>query len=384
MTKKTRLIILIFCVASFFIASPILVAYSMGYRFDLEKLEVTATGGIYVRTFPAADQITIDSKTSDKPGMFGNSIFIQSLLPKNHTVFIQKAGYFDYSKTLSVKENQVTKLENVLLFKKSVSFEFIIDPLMQVGKANYPFNLQDKYVIKNSNLYYSTLPENATLTVTQKNTPLIKKIAAFTLQSNNILWLGTDGFLYQSDLNNLATEPIKLTTTPIKETKIGVYKIITDSKNTFVNNNGSLLILDTKMFDLKNLKDNITDAKISPDGYNLVYSSAGKIYLYTLSADPNRNYLEPKKTTLLYDSKDAVNDFVWLNNDYVITSSADKITISEIDYRGNINTISLPATATTTTKTIEIKNPKILFNQQWGRLFISTGSTLLLTEKLVP
>ncbi|MGD0577154.1 MAG: hypothetical protein ABSA74_03715, partial [Candidatus Staskawiczbacteria bacterium] len=75
MTKKTRLIILLSCVACFVIIAPILVAYSEGYRFDFEKDKIVATGGIYVRTFPAADKIIIDSDISEKPGLFLNYIF---------------------------------------------------------------------------------------------------------------------------------------------------------------------------------------------------------------------------------------------------------------------------------------------------------------------
>ena len=135
MTKKTRLTILLVCVACFFVIAPILVLYSMGYRFDFEKMKITATGGIYVRTFPAAGQITIDYKISEKPGMFSNSIFVQSLLPKDHTISIKKSGYYDYFKTLPVQEKQVTKLEDVLLIKKNIQFDVITD------NAQSPFNL---------------------------------------------------------------------------------------------------------------------------------------------------------------------------------------------------------------------------------------------------
>ena len=117
MTKKTRSLILLFCIICFFAIAPVLVAYSMGYRFDFGKMKVVATGGIYIKTLPSAEQIIIDSNISIRPRMFSNDFFVQSLLPKNHTVFIEKTGYHDYSKTLPVKESQVTKLENVLLIK---------------------------------------------------------------------------------------------------------------------------------------------------------------------------------------------------------------------------------------------------------------------------
>ena len=131
MTKKTRLIILLFCVACFFVVAPVLVLYSEGYRLDFKKMAVVATGGIYVRTFPAADKVTIDYGIVEKPGLFSNSIFVQSLLPEPHTVSIIKNGYYDYFKTLPVKEKEVTKLENVMLLKKAVTFTAL------ANKINY-------------------------------------------------------------------------------------------------------------------------------------------------------------------------------------------------------------------------------------------------------
>ena len=365
MNKKTRLIILLFCVVCFLVIAPILVLYSMGYRLDFEKMEVVATGGIYVRTFTAAEQIIIDSNISEKPGLFSNSIFVQSLLPKNHTVSIKKDGYYDYFKTLPVQESEVTKLENVLLFKKNIQFEIIAD------KTQSPFDKLEKFIIKNNNLYYSSSPENANISADQKLVPILKNLAAFKTINNNIIWLGTDGFLYQSDLTGqtaqIQSNATKLVLKSLKIDKNGSYKIISDSQNIFLNNNGELLLLNTKTNSLDNFYTQVKDAKISPDGKNIVYFNDKEIRISLLSKQP-----ETKKT-LLYKSSENITDFVWLNNDYIIFVSGDKIIISEIDYRGNINAITLPQ-----------KTDKIFFNQQDNKLYILTGGTLLASEKLTP
>lgn len=303
----------------------------MGYRVDFEKMKIVATGGIYVRTFPAADQITIDSKINKTPGLFANSIFTQSLLPKNHTVSIKKDGYYDYNKTLPVQEKEVTKLENVLLFKKNILFEAVID------ETQSPFNQQDKFFIKNNSLYYSNISANIGITTIQKSTPVLKNLIAFTISNNNIIWLGTDGLLYKSELASLSVNPVKLTLTPLEIDKKGFYKI-------------------------------------SPDGKNIVYFTNQEIYIFLLS-DPitlQQNSGQDKRV-LLYKSKENITDCLWLNNDYVIFNTGDKIIISEIDYRGNINTVTLPQTA-----------DKIFFNRQDNKLYILTENTLLSSEKLTP
>jgi len=125
MTKKKRLIILLIYAVLFFAITPYIVLYSLGYRIDVASKRIIATGGIYVKALPQGTDIIIDSKIKNKTGLFSNTVFVQNLLPKQHAVLIQKEGYHDYQKNLLVRENQVTKLENVVLFKQKMLFDLL-------------------------------------------------------------------------------------------------------------------------------------------------------------------------------------------------------------------------------------------------------------------
>ena len=456
MSKKTRLIILFICVVCFFIAAPVLVAYSMGYRFDFERLKVVATGGIYVRTFPAAGQITIDSDISEKPGMFANYIFVQSLLPKNHTVLVKKSGYYDYSKTLPVQENQVTKIENILLIKKLITFSDLANKVDYFSAAPNNQNIitassngkiiSFSYFAANSlpqaktfsvtttgkvlgitwssdsaralieitsgsnNLYYlfdSTLPklvavrlsyldknsqqvtfspqdsqtifylENKTLYSAKGNKalPVINNIISFKISGTNITWLSSKGTLSSSDVTGNLLEKISLADFSVDNQKS--YEIVSISGNTFLEDNNALFKLnpDTKVFE--NFTIPVTNYKIltSPDGKNLIYWSNDKIYLYTLATEKFNEI----------SSESQIDNCQWLNNDYIIFTAGDKIIISEIDYRGNINTIALPQElAIGAGKTLTDKSPQIFFDPQDGKLYILTQNTLLSSEKITP
>ena len=379
MTKRFRLIILIVCITCFFIIAPLLVFYSMGYRFDFKKIKITETGGIYVRTFPAADQIIIDGGIKEKPGIFSNSIFVQSLLPDMHSVLVEKNGYYEYSKVIPVIEEQVTKLENILLFKTNIQFEVVKDITQS------PFIDNDKFIIKNNNLYYSSAKINSGLTTLQKATPIIKKLVAFTPQNNNIIWLGTDGLLYKSDLSNLIATPILITLTPIKIDKTSSYKIISNGEFTFLIGGNNLLKLNNKTNNLDNFYSNIKDAKISSDGKNIIFYNDNNIYISLLSDLTN-------KKIPLYKSSTKITDCLWMNDSYIIftagnpstSSGQSKIIISEIDYRGKINYTTLPETIIISpTETINLKNPQIFFNSQDNKLYILTDKILLSSEKLI-
>lgn len=322
----------------------------MGYRYDFEKMKITLTGGIYIRTFPASEQIIIDSKIKLKPKLFSNDLFVQSLLPKSYTVLVKKTGYYDYFKTIPVLEKEVTKLENIILFKKDIDFS-VVDTKITPS----PFE--------------KLTPEKPAI--------LAKKIVAFAEQNKNIIWLGTDGFLYKSDLANLTVEPIKLTLTALKISKTGIYKIIVNNKDIFVNNNGNLLLWNTSTNELDNFYSPVKDAKISPDGNSIVYYNNTGIYI-----SPLPNTLAKKNT--LYKISEKINNCIWLNNNYIIFTDGlpgqeNKIIISEIDYRGEVNTITLAGKNLPQTT-----SSQIYFDQQESKLYIQTDSTLLVSEKLIP
>lgn len=464
MNKRIRLTILLFCAVCFLAISPILVAYSMGYRFDFEKNKIVATGGIYVRTFPSAGQVTIDSKITEKPGLFNNSIFVQSLLPKEHTVYIKKDGYFDYLKTLPVQENQVTKLENVLLIKKNLKFSdfadkidyfsvalnnqnvitatadkknivfkyfsanttqqktfsitqinstekisnikwsedsskaliktqtsnnnfyYIFDNSLQKPSAvrlsfldknseQISFNPQSSnqlFFLKNNILYYSVPAQNSSINIA------IKNVIAYKISNSNIVWLSEDGLLYKSNLSGKLIE--KLSAKDILIDPNESYEIIIASGKTFIKEKDALFLFNPSLKLFENYNTPISDYKLlfSPDGKNLIYFNKNNIYI--------SSFLEPENEKVsLYQSSGNITDCFWLNNDYLIFSSGEKIIISEIDYRGNINSVILPGTLTLNdNKIINVKNPKIFFDQLNEKLYVMTESTLILSEKLTP
>ena len=74
-----------------------------------------------------------------------------------------------------------------------------------------------------------------------------------------------------------------------------------------------------------------------------------------------------------------------MNNDYIIFEDNEKIIISEIDHRGNINKISLPEQLSLTNgNNIIIENPEIIFDNSSKKLYILTKEELISSDKLLP
>lgn len=468
MDKKARFIILLVCAVLFLIMAPYLAMYSMGYRLNFETWEVTATGGIYVSATPQASEIIIDSSNSKKLGIFSNSVFVQDLIPEAHTVLIKKDGYFDYQKTLDVVENEVAKLEKVILFKNTTQYDldleevesFSISPdkrsvlaestntqsldfyYFSAGspetKTTYSLPLkytsvldviwsQDskKALIKTQSsagvsAYYlldfssriqtaapvSYLTSKASLVVFNpqdssqifwlensslysakdaKTTPVSKNIIDYAFQNGNIVWLSTAGQLYQSDIlgqnpNLLANWPVNKEYMSPEGAKIEIIagRIIA-SKQGYIYQ----YIPEEESFKQLSLAAGIANPTFlaSPNGKNMLYYDSSKVYLYAFEKSPYNKSDENDIELFTAPGGQAISDAYWINDDYVIFESGNRIIISEIDFRGNINQVELqkswPANA-------DSSNPKIIFNHQDGKIYVLTGKSLYSSEKLIP
>jgi hypothetical protein len=226
---------------------------------------------------------------------------------------IRKDGYFSYQKTLEVKEKEVTRLDQIILFKEKISFETLAD------KTQSPFTKQEQFFIKNNNLYQNN---------NNKSVLIIKNIIAFNIYQNNIYWVGKDNLLYKSDFSGI--------------NEIQVFE-------SFYN-------------PVKNIK-------ISPDGQKILFYNDNEIiYSYLNSKDSEKIFLNR--------FSEKIGDCFWLNNDYLIFNLGEKIVISEIDNRDNLNMVNLSQTLLLT--------DKIYLNQQEKKLYILTKDDLLISEKLIP
>jgi len=122
MSKRTRTILFIICVVIFALATPVVVFYSQGYRFDFETKKIVQTGAFYFKVSPRNAEIYLNNKPKAKTSIFTNSALIENLVPKTYGVEIKKQGYYTWQKNLEVKERQVTEAKNVVLIPENPNF----------------------------------------------------------------------------------------------------------------------------------------------------------------------------------------------------------------------------------------------------------------------
>lgn len=366
MTQKNRLIILTICAALFLFFTPMIVFYSLGYRYDFKKNKTVATGGIYVKAMPLGSEITVDQDSAQKTGIFTTYVFVQNLLPSIHSVSIKKDGYFDYQKNLMVKENEVTKLEHITLFKKDIAFTAL------AKDATSPFETIAKpasYTLKNSNLYQA-----------KDQVPMVKNVLAFN-DKNSLLYLAGDGFLYRANYNGENSQAIN--TEPLKITKKNTYEIWVFGDYTFVRENNSLLMLDSQSKTFKPFGSDILAMNIAPDNQKMAYWTQNTISIYY--REQNNDSYDHVQNTPLPALPEAITNVFWINNDYLLAVGANHLFIIEIDARQNVNIITLgDIISPTTPKPVDLSKASVIFNDSDKKIYLKTDTETIASERLIP
>lgn len=107
-------------VGLFLIAGAWLLVYSFGYRVDWEALQISQTGGLYLKTSPKITDVFLDGEnTNKKSGLLSTGIFIQNLFPRTYQLKISKEGYFDWSKKVKIESSLVNNFSHVVLLPQS-------------------------------------------------------------------------------------------------------------------------------------------------------------------------------------------------------------------------------------------------------------------------
>lgn len=131
----------------------------------------------------------------------------------------------------------------------------------------------------------------------------------------------------------------------------------------------------------------IKGLKISPDYLKIVYFSDCEIWILFLKDKLDQPTKKTGEKIFLTRVSEKINDVFWLNSDYLIFNSGNKLKITEIDDRDRINIYDLsefkepPQGAASAVPTGQAK---IFFNKSDKKLYVLTQDNLYVSEKLIP
>ena len=447
MKKRGHTILFFFLLLVFFVVGPYMIMYSQGYRFDLSKMKLLATGGIYVKTNPGDASIYIDNKYQNRTAGFSRDLLTQNLLPKSHKIKIEKDGYHSWEKTLEVKEKLVSEAKYVILFENEIPFTKIDDDVksfypfpdgsdflvLTISNELYsynsdtkelkklfnnkqtPYNISDvvfspsgkrAYIVTETGLHYLLNLESPSLSliktfssktqniffdpnneavfyyqskgyifevnIDKKTDPKLfrkEQVSAFTLSNDSIYSL-EEGNLTRTNIILNTSEVLSME--PFQINAKNQYKLVSMENEVFLIENGKTVYLFNKDKKFEKLLEAQTQIKYTPYYDRILFVKDNELYLLLLK-DTETPFFK-KAYSLIFISKfsDNLGDVKWLNGDYFVYTLNNKLNISEIDNRDEINSFSLNQDAS-----------KIYFNGNTRKLFALDQNQFLVTENKV-
>jgi len=146
MSKKARTVLFLICLLLFFLTTPLIILYSLGYRFNWNPsaggIKLTQTGGFGFKIQPKQVKIYIDGKLIKKTDFILGSALVENLLPKRYKVELKKEGYLTWEKNLEIEEKKVVEIKNIILFPENIDFV-----ALSGGVENFWFSPDEKKLI---------------------------------------------------------------------------------------------------------------------------------------------------------------------------------------------------------------------------------------------
>jgi hypothetical protein len=184
MTYKTRKILFIIFSILFLLITPLTILYAAGYKINFKNFSIQKTGALIVETEPRNAIVYLDNLAAKniilkigslKPKILYTPAKIKNLLPGDYDLRLQLEGYWEWRNKITIKPNETTILNDILLLKKDLplllsenSFPALFDSPEKKGFAYFD--------AKNELKIYNT------------DSDLIEDLAIGTSTSRKALW----------------------------------------------------------------------------------------------------------------------------------------------------------------------------------------------------
>lgn len=201
MTLGQRRILYLTFFLIFFIFTPIILAYSSGYRINIKKKKVYETGSIVIDSEPREAQVAIDgAEIKDL-----TPAIINDLKEGYYGIEISKPGFTAWRKRLFVSAKLTTFVEGARLFPLAVSVSEVI-PAKTILARNGFFapkplspNKKEILITEGLELWIERAEEKTFLTRFSRD---IKK-AAFIDENNMLVLVGSEFYNVEKDGRDL-------------------------------------------------------------------------------------------------------------------------------------------------------------------------------------
>jgi hypothetical protein len=276
--KILRKIFFWFFFLAFIISTPVVVFYSLGYKFNFQAKRFEKTGIISIKSLPDGAEVYLNQKRLNKT----TPCNLRELRPAKYKIRLEKEGFYPYEKEIEVKSGYVFPLDVVLLPKIKdvekikqdldiIKF-FVVEHIF--GKRIVAFSKDSIYIL-NEDL--EEIAKVSPLNMDEESINSIKGIKE--IKNNFIFFSPTDiwGFDYGASLakKENCLEHLYKSDEPIKEIFFGL-----KDRYIIIHKDSEVLAIDMKHKDVifKIYQLNSKDAQVYYDSSSDVLFVSDKVY----------------------------------------------------------------------------------------------------------
>lgn len=163
MTPRHRALIYWLFVVIFAVCAPLMVFYTMGYRYNWQRQKVEKVGVMIIDTEPYDANVLLNNQkiTTGRPARLAD------LKPNYYQVRAEKIGYYSWQKSLEVKSQDSVLLYDIVLFKEQA-------PIL-INSLPSDITLPDAFDTLDKNNYYTENFSNKTLVYKHQNFNLFNR-----------------------------------------------------------------------------------------------------------------------------------------------------------------------------------------------------------------
>ena len=110
--QKVRAFLFYASVIIFLISLPVVLSFSLEYRFNPRTFRFTKTGLVAIKTQPAGASVYLDDKLLDSK----TPLTASELMPADYRLRLELDGYYPWFDVVRVNAGEVARLEKIILF----------------------------------------------------------------------------------------------------------------------------------------------------------------------------------------------------------------------------------------------------------------------------
>lgn len=331
MEKRTRRILYYPLVAIFLAALPLLLLYSIGYVFDPKDRTVNKTGGMFIKSRVPRLSIYLNSQPMKETGFFSGSALLTDIPTGTHVVRLEREGYQQWVKTISVSPLDVVELRDVLLIPAilelaTVSAESIPAPTpISAIRKNVKIDKKNRLMLAGTGTT-TVITENIhSFDALDETIYFVNKngfLGSYNSQSGSIETLGRPGFY-------LAEEPFRFS-----RSQRGDILIIDSGKGLF--------LIDAES-PVRPIESGVTSASFDSRGEKILIQKENELSLIWLVENKAQPFQKrfTKETVIKTTTPIIRSAWFYGDNSHVIFQTSEGISITEADGRGERNTFEL-------------------------------------------